>query len=73
MLVFQKAVRSCSLTKKLLKILKVAKKLQSRIWKGLMIGYVTFVDALATLWALWTNAIDFLKMALFSITKQFKN
>ena len=35
-LVFRKVVRSCSLTKKLLKILKVAKKLRSRIWKGLL-------------------------------------
>ena len=34
-LVFGKVVRSCSLTKKLLKILKVAKKLPSRIRKGL--------------------------------------
>ena len=34
-LVFRKVARSCSLTKKLLKILKVAKKLPSRIWKGL--------------------------------------
>ena len=34
-LVFRKVVRSCSLTKKLLKILKVAKKLPSRIRKGL--------------------------------------
>ena len=32
MLVFQKVARSCSLTKKLLKILKVAEKLPSRIW-----------------------------------------
>ena len=36
--VFRKAARSCSLTKKLLKILKVAKKLPSRIWKGLTGG-----------------------------------
>ena len=35
-LVFRKGARSCSLTKKLLKILKVAKKLPSRIWKGLV-------------------------------------
>ena len=35
-LVFRKVARSCSLTKKLLKILKVAKKLPSRIWKGLV-------------------------------------
>ena len=35
-LVFRKVARSCSLTKKLLKILKVAKKLPSRIWKGLL-------------------------------------
>ena len=34
-LVFQKVARSCSLTKKLLKILKVAEKLPSRIWIGL--------------------------------------
>ena len=34
-LVFRKVARSCSLTKKLLKILKVANKLPSRIWKGL--------------------------------------
>ena len=34
-LVFRKVARSCSLTKKLLKILKVAKKLPSRIRKGL--------------------------------------
>ena len=39
-LVFRKVARSCSLTKKLLKILKVAKKLPSRIWKGLFTGYV---------------------------------
>ena len=36
MLVFRKVARSCSLTKKLLKILKVAKKLPSRICKGLI-------------------------------------
>ena len=35
-LVFQKIARSCSLTKKLLKILKVAEKLPSRIWIGLV-------------------------------------
>ena len=35
-LVFRKVARSCSLTKKLLKILKVAKTLPSRIWKGLI-------------------------------------
>ena len=35
--VFRKVARSCSLTKKLLKILKVAKKLPSRIWKGLLL------------------------------------
>ena len=35
-LVFRKVARSCSLTKKLLKILKVAKKLPSRICKGLI-------------------------------------
>ena len=35
MLVFRKVARSCSLTKKLLKILKVAKTSPSRIWKGL--------------------------------------
>ena len=34
-LVLQKVARSCSLTKKLLKILKVAEKLPSRIWIGL--------------------------------------
>ena len=34
MLVFRKVAWSCSLTKKLLKILKVAKTLLSRIWKG---------------------------------------
>ena len=34
-LVFRKVSRSCSLTKKLLKILKVAKTLPSTIWKGL--------------------------------------
>ena len=39
-LVFRKVARSCSLTKKLLKILKVAKKLPSRIWKGLGRGIV---------------------------------
>ena len=33
--VFRKVARSCSLTKKLLKILKVAKKLPSRSWKDL--------------------------------------
>ena len=33
--VFRKVARSCSLTKKLLRILKVAKKLPSRISKGL--------------------------------------
>ena len=38
-LVFQKVAGSCSLTKKLLKILKVVKKLPSRIWKGLAEGY----------------------------------
>ena len=32
---FRKVARSCSLTKTLLKILQVAKKLPSRIWKGL--------------------------------------
>ena len=36
--VTKKGARSCSLTKKLLKILKVAKKLPSRIWKGLSVG-----------------------------------
>ena len=36
-LVFQKVARSCSLTKKLFKILKVAEKLPSRIWIGLSI------------------------------------
>ena len=36
-LVFRKVARSCALTKKLLRILKVAKKLPSRIWKGLPI------------------------------------
>ena len=35
-LVFQKVARSCSLTKKLLRILKVAEKLPSRIWIGLI-------------------------------------
>ena len=35
-LVFRKVARSCSLTKKLFKILKFAKKLPSRIWKGLL-------------------------------------
>ena len=35
-LVFQKVARSGSLTKKLLKILKVAEKLPSRIWIGLL-------------------------------------
>ena len=39
-LVFRKVARSCSLTKKLLKILKVAKKLPSRTWKGLGRGIV---------------------------------
>ena len=34
-LVFQKVARRCSLTTKLLKILKVAEKLPSRIWIGL--------------------------------------
>ena len=38
-LVFRKVARSCSLTKKLLKILKVAKKLPSRIWKGLVTSF----------------------------------
>ena len=42
-LVFRKVARSCSLTKKLLKILKVAKKLPSRIWKGLMVIVITNV------------------------------
>ena len=37
-LVFQKVAASCSLTKKLLKILKVAEKLPSRIWIGLVCG-----------------------------------
>ena len=37
-LVFRKVARSCSLTEKLLKILKVAKKLPTRIWKGLVIS-----------------------------------
>ena len=32
----RKMFKSCSLTKQLLKILKVAKKLLSRIWKGLV-------------------------------------
>ena len=32
---FPKVARNCFLTKKVLKILKVAKKLPSRIWKGL--------------------------------------
>ena len=32
---FRNVARSCSLTKKLLKILKVTTKLPSRIWKGL--------------------------------------
>ena len=41
MLVFRKVALSCSLTKKLLKILKVAKKLPSRIWKGLFFGEKT--------------------------------
>jgi len=36
-LVSRKVARSCSLTEKLLKILKVAKKLPSRIWKGLQL------------------------------------
>ena len=40
-LVFRKVALSCSLTKKLLKILKVAKKLPSRIWKGLFFGEKT--------------------------------
>ena len=34
-LVFRKVAKSCSPAKKLLKILKVAIKLPSRIWKGL--------------------------------------
>ena len=42
-LVFRKVARSCSLTKKLLKILKVAKELPSRIWKGLMVIVITNV------------------------------
>ena len=37
-LVFRKVARSCSLTKKLLKILKVPKKLPSRIYKGLLLN-----------------------------------
>ena len=37
-LVFRKVARSCSLTKKLLKILKVPKKLPSRICKGLLLN-----------------------------------
>ena len=37
-LVFQKVARSCSLTKKLLKILKVAEKLPSRTWIGLSVS-----------------------------------
>jgi len=36
-LVFQKVARSCFLIKKLLKFLKVAEKLPSRIWIGLNI------------------------------------
>jgi len=35
--VFQKVARSCSLTKKLLKILKVAENLPTRIWTGVMV------------------------------------
>ena len=35
-LVFRKVAKSCSPTRKLLKILKVAKKLPSRTWKGLV-------------------------------------
>ena len=37
-LIFRKVARSWSLTKNLLKILKVAKKLPSRIWKGLAVS-----------------------------------
>ena len=39
-LVFRKVARSCSLTKKFFKILKVAKKLLSRIWKGLLLDVI---------------------------------
>ena len=35
---YQKGARSCSLTKKLLKILKVTEKLPSRIWIGLLMS-----------------------------------
>ena len=44
MLVFRKVARSCSLTKRLLKILKVAKKLPSRIWKGLLFTFKTLAS-----------------------------
>ena len=37
-LVFQRGARSCSKTKKLLKILKVTVKLPSRIWIGLLMS-----------------------------------
>ena len=40
-LVFRKVARSCFLSKKLLKILKVAKKLPSRIGKGLILKTLT--------------------------------
>ena len=39
-LVFRKVARSCFLTEKLLKFLKVAKRLPSRIWKGLIITHL---------------------------------
>jgi len=42
-LVFQKVARSCSQTKKLLKILKVAEKLPSRIWIGLLLEYRFYI------------------------------
>ena len=43
-LVFRKVARSCSLTKKLLKILKVTKKLLSRIWKDLVVVVVLMAE-----------------------------
>jgi len=43
-LVFQKVARGCSLTKNLLKILKVAEKLPSRIWIGLLVTFYTFMS-----------------------------
>ena len=56
-LVFRKVARSCSLTKKLLKILKVAKKLPSRIWKGLTGGPDEMcVNILIFTWTKWDKS-----------------